>query len=126
MMSLAVRMLPVIAAAVVLSCRPASGPPARPAAVPASAIWIGGADGGIFLALDKKAGDPERVYDAVVYNDHSGEVWFKGKLQLSASPELAPGSARDPKFFSGWDGERLYLADGRQLTALKAPPAKKQ
>lgn len=106
-----------------VGCRGSSPPPPRPAAVPAHAIWVGGAGGGVFLVLDSKVGDPKRVYDAVIYYQDSGDIWFKGKLRLSAPGEIEPRSYRDPKFFSGWDGDTLYLADGRYLTAMLAVSA---
>ncbi len=85
--------------------------------MPATALWVGGLDGGVFLVFGKKASDPKQVYEVVVYYEHSGDVWFKGKLRLD-SGEIDPRSYRDPNFFSAWDGDRLYLADGRQLTAM--------
>jgi hypothetical protein len=113
--------LRILLMAVVLAlvgCRGSSSPPPRPAAVPAHAIWVGGTDGGVFLVFDKKAGNPKRIYDAVIYYQDSGDIWFKGKLQLSAPGEIEPRSYRDTKFFSGWDGDTLYLVDGRYLTAM--------
>jgi hypothetical protein len=126
MNSLTARWLLIGTAVLLLNCRSSSGPPPRPPPVPASAIWVGGADGGVFLVFDKKANDPKQIYDAAIYTEHSGDIWFKGKLRLSASPEIDPRVYRDPKFFSGWDGERLHLSDGRQLTVTKVAPVGRQ
>jgi len=113
-----VRVLLVVLALAGVNCRPAAPvAPPRPSQVPATAMWVGGVDGGVFLVFGKKASDPKQVYDVAIYHDGDGEAWFEGKLQLNAG-EIAPGSYGDPKFFSAWDGERLHLADGRYLTAM--------
>jgi hypothetical protein len=76
----------------------------------------------VFLVFSRKADAPEQVYHAAVYHDQTGEVWFKGPLKLASPPAIAPRFFRDPKFFSSWDGERLYLADGRHLSVMTPVP----
>ncbi len=116
-MSLPRRQLLLVCSLAILGCTTPSpvSAPKRPAGVPADALWSGGADGGVFLRIAKKAGSPRLVYDVVVYNDFTGEVWFKGPMTLSAPGELEARSLREPKTFGGWDGTLLYLADGRHL-----------
>jgi hypothetical protein len=97
-----------------LACQQGSElePPPRPRGVPAEALWAGGVDGGDFIQLSpaKAAG----IYSAKIYNDHSGELDFRGALRLS-KPSAAPIDVNDPKTYSGWDGETLHLRDGRSL-----------
>jgi hypothetical protein len=80
-------------------------------------MWIGGVDGGVFLRLEKRPDDPSATYRARVYADSSGDLIFEGVLTM------IPGNHSqididDPRTFSGWDGESLYLADGARLSAL--------
>jgi hypothetical protein len=89
--------------------------PPRPRGVPENALWAGGLDGGDFIVLSpaKAVG----TYSAKIYDDHSGELEFSGDLRLS-KPSTAPIDVNDPKSYSGWDGERLHLRDGRSLKAV--------
>lgn len=91
-------------------------PPPRPRGVPANAVWAGGVDGGDFILLNPAA--PDGTYSAKIYNDHSGDVEFSGKLRLK-EPSQAPIDLHDPKAYSGWDGESLLLSDGRILRRVK-------
>lgn len=91
-------------------------PPPRPGGVPAKAIWAGGLDGGDFILLS--AATPDGTYPAKIYNDHSGDLEFSGKLRLK-EPSQAPIDVQDPKTYSGWDGESLFLRDGRILRRVK-------
>lgn len=91
-------------------------PPPRPSGVPAQAIWAGGIDGGDFIVLSPATGDG--IYLAKIYNDHSGDLEFSGKLRLKGSITV-PIDVTDPKTYSDWDGESLSLRDGRTLTPVK-------
>jgi hypothetical protein len=93
-----------------------SAPPPRPAGVPAEAFWLGGPDGGAFVALGRTAGDAPQVVRARIYYRH-GELWYAGRLR--AERGTAPVDITRPELFSGWDGEALHLSDGRALR--KAP-----
>jgi hypothetical protein len=84
--------------------------------VPAQAIWAGGIDGGDFILLSPATADG--TYRAKIYNDHSGDLEFSGKLRLKG-PGTAPVDVTDPKTYSDWDGESLSLRDGRMLTPVK-------
>lgn len=91
-------------------------PPPRPSGVPAKAIWAGGIDGGDFILLSPATADG--TYPAKIYNDHSGDLEFSGKLRLKG-PSTVPIDVTDPKTYSDWDGESLSLRDGRTLTPVK-------
>jgi hypothetical protein len=88
-------------------------PPVRPASVSSKAIWAGGVDGGSFILLEatKKADQ----YVAKIYDDSVGEVMFDGMLVMD-QPNATPLDVRNPKTFSFWDGDTLYLTDGRSLS----------
>jgi hypothetical protein len=85
--------------------------PPRPKGVPAEAIWAGGADGGEFILMR-----PARngVYSTKIYNDQIGELEFDGALKLDG-PSGPTIDVKDPKTYSGWDGEVMHLRDGRTL-----------
>lgn len=91
-------------------------PPPRPSGVPTKAVWAGGIDGGEFILLSPAASDG--TYPVKIYNDHSGDLEFSGRLRLTA-PSAAPIDVNDPKTYSDWDGESLSLRDGRVLRPVK-------
>lgn len=91
-------------------------PPPRPSSVPEKAVWAGGLDGGSYILMSPPAADG--TYRTKIYYDHGGDVWFSGKLRLD-KPGGSPINVRDPKTFSGWDGDTLYLRDGRTLSPAK-------
>jgi hypothetical protein len=90
--------------------------PPRPSGVPAKAVWAGGIDGGAFILLSPPT--PNGIFPAKIYNDHSGDLEFSGKLRLK-QPSPAPIDVNDPKTYSAWDGASLFLRDGRILTPVK-------
>lgn len=69
-------------------------------------------DGGDFILLSPA--EPDGTHAAKIDNDHSGDLEFSGKLRLK-EPSQAPINVNDPKTYSGWDGESLFLRDGRIL-----------
>ena len=102
-----------LAVLLLVACSSAPGSPARPAGVPASAMWIGGVDGGVFAELEP-TGTPG-IYRARVFADGTGTVLYSGSLRLDP-PGGSPPDVADSGVFVGWDGTRLLLADGRSLT----------
>jgi len=70
---------------------------ARPLNVPHDAMWIGGLDGGIYLNINKS----------------ENEVDYKGKLKINSLEK--PFDYTNVNSYSAWDGDTLYLRDGRQL-----------
>ena len=102
----------------VVGCRIRTEPtkadaPARPAAVPAQAIWTGGHDGGVFLIV-RPAGGNADAYSAEIYHDYSGDILYRGRLLIQPA-KSGTFSVKDAASYSGWDGDTLYLADGRRL-----------
>jgi hypothetical protein len=96
-----------------------AAPPKRPANVPKEAIWSGGKDGGVFICITKSKDAPDNIYNAEIYFDTNGEVWYKGRLLLEPS-ENQNIDSKDKNAYAGWDGDTLYLRDGRTLKALDA------
>jgi len=87
--------------------------PALPPGVPAKAIWVGGADGGIFLILQTINGK-SREFHAHVWDYPSGTLEYNGILRPSGN---APKTIdiKDGQEFLGWDGVALYLRGGGSL-----------
>lgn len=97
-----------------------SSAPERPAGVPATAVWVGGADGGVFVAVRERGEGPPGIYDAEIYWE-GGELWYRGRLKLEP-PGGRPVETDDASALSAWDGEALHLADGRAMKALDPMP----
>lgn len=89
--------------------------PPRPANVLPGALWVGGADGGVYVLVQKPLKTRGR-YRTQVFSS-SGETVYQGLLQLS-SPQLGPVAVNEVESYSAWDGDTLYLRDGRQLAAV--------
>jgi len=88
-------------------------PQSRPDNVPASAVWVGGPDGGVYVDLAPMK--EERHYYASIYADKTGVIWYRGRLQSEKS--LVNFNPRNSSAYSFWDGESLVLANGVKLTA---------
>jgi hypothetical protein len=92
-------------------------PPNKPANVPQEAVWSGGANGGAFIYLRKNNDSPPHIYSAEIYYDSTGEIWYKGQLKIEPvdNPQF---DWKNKDVYSGWDGDTLYLKDGRLLKAI--------
>jgi len=89
----------------------------RPQSVPKNAIWVGGDDGGVYLIIEKNKKDKLNIYRAIIY--HSiGEVDYKGKLSIN-SKKNPFFDINNKELYSGWDGDTLYLQDGRELEIIQ-------
>ena len=108
--------LPVVLLLAACTVEPAE--PERPAAVPAEAAWVGGADGGVFVELET-GGSGDR-FTGTIYYETTGEVWYRGAFRLDPAGSGAV-PLDDPTQWNAWDGESLYLMDGRRLVA-ESPP----
>jgi hypothetical protein len=95
-----------------------SDQPPRPVGVPENAFWVGGADGGVFIILEKQSGDASGVYQGTIYHDSSGRIWYRGRLIVEPKGN-AIVDITNPKLFDGWDGRYLHLIDGRRMEASK-------
>ncbi|MEO3863992.1 hypothetical protein [Rheinheimera fenheensis] len=95
-----------------IACQPvpSAGPELRPEPVPVSALWIGGADGGVYVDINRD----DKNYSGTVYTDSTGDVWYSGSFIYSGTAEFDVKSAES---YTGWDGEMLYLANGEYLKA---------
>jgi hypothetical protein len=109
----------LIGGMLVVGCRQSrQGALDRPEGVPAQAFRIGGAEGGVYVALSKAATDPAAFYRGSVFEEHSGALWYKGPLKLVPA-DSPPIDIKDASLFSGWDGDALLLKDGRKLVAQR-------
>lgn len=111
----AARLMFAVLAFAILTCsmRP---DPKRPAGVPENAIWIGGPDGGVFAVVT--ATSRHEVFHLAVYHDSTGDILYRGPARLEPDKGPAPNVA-DPNTFSGWDGSKMILSDGRTLVPVK-------
>lgn len=87
-------------------------PPERPEAVPETAIWIGGADGGVFIEVSET--DKENLYTGSVYHDHNGDVWYQGEFKYTGDKAFEPDERSS---YRSWDGTVLYLSNQGRLIA---------
>ncbi len=90
--------------------------PPRPDNIPESASWVGGPDGGMYILVQKNNKDIPAIYDAEIYHS-SGSASYKGKLAINP-PDNPQFNYNDVNSYSLWDGDTLYLQDGRQLTIV--------
>lgn len=76
-------MLALIAASwISATCQGTSVPPKRPSAVPATATWAGGADGGAWFLCDRSA--DSTLFECKVYSDFDGSLLAQGNYALRA------------------------------------------
>jgi len=87
----------------------------RPDSIPKTALWVGGVDGGIYLEIKKDQNDKPNIYSGVIYHS-SGDIDFKGKLSINNNePSFEYNNSES---YSSWDGDILYLRDGRELIII--------
>lgn len=89
----------------------------RPKNIPESAIWVGGADGGVYVLVSEVSKN-RNVYFGKVFHEN-GNVWYKGRLILSPKNSSPPGNLIDENLYTGWDGDTLYLKNGSVLKTIK-------
>jgi hypothetical protein len=96
-----------------LSCgKPAELRPAkRPSAVPASAVWAGGADGGAYVQCAFEIG--QNVDECSVWNDYTGQLVESGKYMLSKERRAATVSELKVRG-ADFDGS-IFLQNGLVL-----------
>jgi len=94
-----------------LACEPITSyePEVRPDNISASAIWVGGPDGGVYTVV-KLLNDE---YSGTVFYE-SGDIWYEGSFVYTGK-ELFDVS--DKTLYSAWDGDILYLVNGDKLIA---------
>ncbi|WP_324171794.1 hypothetical protein [Sulfurimonas sp.] len=84
--------------------------------IPKSAMWIGGLDGGVYIDIKKLPIDEKTIYRATVFYE-SGSIDYNGTLKINLLGKNFNYS--DVNAYSGWDGDTLYLRDGRFLQVVK-------
>lgn len=91
--------------------------PARPAGLPADAVWIGGSDGGVFVRVIP--GNTPQAYSGAIYHP-DGQVWYQGRFVMTG--RTAPASPLTTADVSAWDGMKLLLKEGGTLVAESLEP----
>lgn len=89
-----------------------AGDPVRPNPIPATAVWVGGPDGGVWIVLHRSDKDSPGTYLAKVYHQ-SGDLEYQGPLVLK--PAGLKPLVVNPAEFEGWDGDEMLLSHGRSL-----------
>lgn len=87
--------------------------PERPTSIPETSLWVGGPDGGVFVLITSPDKLNNNMYHAEIYYV-SGDTAYKGFMRIH------PANSGDidltkKESFSFWDGDNLYLRDGRYL-----------
>lgn len=89
--------------------------PPRPQGIDNSALWVGGPDGGVYVLVNKNKNKPS-FYNAKIYYSE-GSISYQGRLVIN-SPDNPLFNYNDINSYSAWDGDTLYLQDGRFLTIV--------
>lgn len=89
----------------------------RPDNVPQEAFRVGGIDGGVYVVIKHAEEEASGVFSIEIYYEDSGDLWYQGRASLQANTGSVLDIA-DQQIFEGWDGENLYLRDGRYLKAI--------
>ena len=106
------RIITCIVILFLIACQPLTNarPDLRPEPVTVSALWVGGADGGVYVEIGRN----DKNYSGTVYTDSTGDAWYNGFFTYRGTAEFDVKSAAS---YTGWDGEMLYLANGEYLKA---------
>ena len=88
-------------------------PPPKPKSVPESAFWVGGHNGGVFVSIFKEKNS--KLYFGTIYFDTNGEIWYQGKFQYTGNASF---NVVDKSLYTGWDGDFLFLSNGKKLIAV--------
>jgi hypothetical protein len=110
-------LLSLVAALFMSGCHQESEPlaaPERPGSVSPAALWVGGNEGGFFILVEQNRADQAQPAYRAEIRHANGELAYKGPVQLHP-----PGSYFNPSLpdvYDFWDGDRIYLMDGRYLS----------
>lgn len=92
--------------AFISSCNLDSRVPEKPAAVPETAVWAGGVDGGSWIDCGHLA--EVDLHYCRIYYDYSGEIWIEGIFRSPPGVDL-------PLDFRHFNGTVIELKDGNLL-----------
>ncbi len=87
--------------------------PPRPESVPATALWIGGPDGGVFVKVSMTK--VKNIYFGTIYFDSNGEICYQGPFRYTGDDAF---EVDDKSSYSGWDGDYLFLTNHEKLIAI--------
>ena len=90
--------------------------PVRPSNIPATSIWVGGIDGGVFVMIKELEKSRKGDFFAEIYYV-SGDLTYRGPMKISP-----PGSTfdyRKKESYEGWDGDSLYLSNNKYLRIIE-------
>lgn len=87
--------------------------PPKPNNIPKHSLWIGGPDGGVYVLIEKNNQSSPGTYNATIHYSE-GSISYKGELIINTDKEHL-FNYKDIKSYSAWDGDTLYLQDGRFL-----------
>jgi len=109
----------VLAVAVVLGLgceREVSVPtaPARPSNIPATSLWVGGHDGGVYVLITRSEKLGKDMYFGEIYYG-SGDLAYKGPMKLNPANSTDFDPAKNDSY-EGWDGDTLHLSNDRYLS----------
>lgn len=88
----------------------------RPDPVPATAEWVGGADGGAWIECKRTEVDSQLF--CAIYHDRLGELIMEGRFEISGR-DKSVGELGQLNY-NGFDGDSIYLADGRTLVPVES------
>ena len=87
--------------------------PVRPSNIPATSVWVGGLDGGVFVLVKRSKKPGNNMYLGEIYYI-SGDLAYKGPMKLVpvGSIDFDPTKKES---FEGWDGDQLFLRNNQYL-----------
>jgi len=98
-------------------CSSSVKPPGRPGAVPTSAIWSGGADGGAWY--DCSENRRSNVNECAIFSDE-GKLWIRAQYKLKNQNRAATKEEfRHPWIDHIPDAKEIHLDDGKILIAVQ-------
>ncbi|KAA5607281.1 hypothetical protein F1188_00480 [Roseospira marina] len=85
----------------------------RPAHVPTDALWVGGADGGVYMLLQRVDSDPVGWMRGCIFFETTPSLEYQGAFEASGGGAVS--LVDDPP--TAWDGDTIHLESGRTLSA---------
>ena len=88
----------------------------RPQQVPASANWVGGVNGGVWIECS--IDDRNKVNYCKIYNENTGSIEAEGAFVLKGTQKAA---SRDELYFNSFDGYVIRMENGKVLEPIAGP-----